>query len=75
MRDQPKHRHRGTTKGITSANDSPAGKFFRRMMLAQGTYQMESTGEQMKARLDLAGVEGRRLGRPQALTRNLILVR
>ena len=55
-------------EGISTADDSAAAKLFRRMMLAQGAYQVESTSERIKAGLERARAEGRRLGRPPALT-------
>ena len=55
-------------EGINTADDSAAAKLFRRMMLAQGAYQVESTSERIKAGLDRARAEGRRPGRPPALT-------
>ena len=53
-------------ENINTADDSAAAKLFRRMILAQGAYQVESTSERIKAGLDRA--EGRRLGCPLALT-------
>ena len=55
-------------ENINTADDSAAAKLFRRMMLAQGAYQVESTSERIKAGLDRARAEGRRPGRPLALT-------
>ena len=55
-------------EGINTADDSAAAKLFRRMMLAQGAYQVESTSERIKAGLDRAKAEGRNPGRPPALT-------
>ena len=55
-------------EGINTADDSAAAKLFRRMMLAQGAYQVESTGERIKAGQDRARAEGRPPGRPPALT-------
>ena len=51
-----------------TADDSAAAKLFRRMILAQGTYQVESTSERIKAGLYLARAEVRKPGRPPALT-------
>ena len=53
---------------INTADDSAAAKLFRRMMLAQGAYQVDSTSERIKAGLDRARAEGRNPGRPPALT-------
>ena len=55
-------------ENINTADDSAAAKLFRRMMLAQGAYQVESTSERIKAGLDRARAEGRKPGRPLALT-------
>ena len=55
-------------ENINTADDSAAAKLFRRMMLAQGAYQVESTSERIKAGLDRARAEGRTPGRPPALT-------
>ena len=55
-------------EGINTADDSAAAKLFRRMMLAQGAYQVESTSERIKAGLEWARAEGRKPGRPPALT-------
>ena len=55
-------------EGINTADDSAAAKLFRRMMLAQGAYQVESTSERIKAGLERAKAEGRKPGRPPALT-------
>ncbi len=53
---------------IDTANDSAAAKLFRRMMLAQGAYLVESTSERIKAGLERAKAEGKKPGRPPALT-------
>ena len=53
---------------INTADYSAAAKLFRRMMLAQGAYQVESTSERIKAGLDRARAEGRKPGRPPILT-------
>ena len=55
-------------ENINIADDSAAAKLFRRMVLAQGAYQVESTSERIKAGLDRARAEGRKPGRPPALT-------
>ena len=54
-------------ENINTADDSAAAKLFRRMMLAQGAYQVESTSERVKAGLERARAEGRKPGRPPAL--------
>ena len=53
---------------INTADDSTAAKFFRRMMMANGAYQVESTSERIKAGLERARAEGRKPGCPPALT-------
>ena len=53
---------------INTADNSAAAKLFRRMMLAQGAYQVDATSERVKAGLDRAKADGKRLGRPHALT-------
>ena len=53
---------------INTADDIAAAKLFQRMMLAQGAYQVESTGERIRAGIDRARAEGRKPGRPPALT-------
>ena len=55
-------------EGTNTADDSAAAKLFRRMILAQGAYQVESTSERIKAGLDWAKAKGRRHGHPPALT-------
>ena len=55
-------------EAINTADDSAAARLFRRMMLAQGAYQVESTSERIKAGPDRARAEGRKPGRPPALT-------
>ena len=55
-------------ENINTADDSAAAKLFRRMMLAQGAYQMESTSERIKVGLDQARAEGRKPWRPPDLT-------
>ena len=45
-------------ENINTADDSAATKLFRRMMLAQGAYQVESTSERIKAGLDRARARG-----------------
>ena len=55
-------------EGINTADDSAAAKLFRRLILAQGAYQVESTSERIKAGLERAWAERRKPGRPPALT-------
>ena len=52
---------------INTADDSAAAKLFQRMMLAEGAYQVEPTGERIRAGIDWARAEGRKPGRPPAL--------
>ena len=55
-------------ENIDTSDGSAAAKFFRRSMLAQGAYQVDSTSERIKLGLDQARAGGRRLGRSPALT-------
>ena len=55
-------------EGIDTADDSAAAKLFRRMMMANGAYQADSTSERIKVSQDRAKAEGRPPGRPLALT-------
>ena len=55
-------------EGIDTTGDSAAAKYFRRMMMANGAYQTDSTSERIKARQDRAKAEGRPPGRHPALT-------
>ena len=57
---------------INTTDDSSAAKYFRRMMMANGAYQVDATSERVKAGLDRARAEGKRLGRPRALTREQV---
>ena len=62
------HWHRGPPENIDTSDGSAAAKFFRRSMLAQGAYQVDSTSERIRLGLDQARAGGKRLGRPPALT-------
>ena len=64
-----------TRKGINTADDSATAKFFRRMMLAHGSYQMDVTSQRVEAGLDRAKAEGKKHGRPPALTPDPVLER
>ena len=55
-------------ENIDTSDGSAAAKFFRRSMLTQGAYQVDSTSERIKLGLDQARAGGKRLGRPPALT-------
>ena len=55
-------------EGIDATDDSAAAKYFRRMMMANGAYQADSTSERMKVGQERAKAEGRPPGRPPALT-------
>ena len=55
-------------EGIDTTGDSAAAKYFRRMMMANGAYQADSTSERIKAGQDRAKAEGRPPGRPPAHT-------
>ena len=51
-------------ENIDTTDESPAAKFFRRSMLAQGAYQVDSANERIKLGLDRARGSGKRVGRP-----------
>ena len=55
-------------ENIDSREGSAASKFFRRSMLAQGAYQVDSASERIKLGLERARAEGKRVGRPPALS-------
>ena len=52
---------------IDTREGSAAANFFRRAMLAQGAYQVESASERIRMGLDRARASGKRIGRPPAL--------
>ena len=53
---------------IDTREGSAAANFFRRAMLAQGAYQVESASERIRMGLDRARASGKRIGRPPALS-------
>ena len=53
---------------IDTREGSAAAKFFRRSMLAQGAYQVDSASERIRLGLDRARATGKRVGRPPALS-------
>ena len=55
-------------ENIDTREGSAAAKFFRRSMLAQGAYQVDSTSERIKLGLERARAEGKRVGRQPALS-------
>ena len=55
-------------ENIDTTDEGPAAKFFRRSMLAQGTYQVDSASERIKLGLDRARAGGKQTGRPPALS-------
>ena len=55
-------------KNIDTREGSAAAKFFRRSMLAQGAYQVDSASERIKLGLERARSDGKRVGRPPALS-------
>ena len=55
-------------ENIDTREDSAAAKFFRRSMLAQGAYQLDSASERIKMGQQRARDQGRMVGRPPALT-------
>ena len=59
-------------ENIDTTDESPAGKFFRRSMLAQGAYQVDSVSERIKLGLDRARAGGKQVARPPALTHDQV---
>ena len=59
-------------ENIDTSDGSAAAKFFRRSMLAQGAYQVDSASERIKLGLDRARAGGKRVGRPPALTQEQV---
>ena len=55
-------------ENIDTRAGSAAAKFFRRSMLAQGAYQVDSASERIKLGLARARASGKKVGRPPALT-------
>ena len=55
-------------ENIDTREGSAAAKFFRRSMLAHGAYQVDSASERIRLGLDRARANGKRVGRPPALT-------
>ena len=55
-------------ENIDTWEGSGAAKFFRRSMLAHGAYQVDSASERIRLGLDRARANGKRVGRPPALT-------
>ncbi len=55
-------------ENIDTREGSAAAKFFRRSMLAQGAYQVDSASERIRLGLDRARASGKRVGRPPALS-------
>ena len=53
---------------IDTREGSAAAKFFRRSMLSQGAYQVDSVSERIGLGLDRARAKGKRVGRPPALS-------
>ena len=59
-------------ENIDTSDGSAAAKFFRRSMLAQGAYQVDSASERIKLGLDRVRAGGKRVGRPPALTQEQV---
>ena len=57
---------------IDTTDEGPAAKFFRRSMLAQGAYQVDSASERIKLGLARARAGGKQIGRPPALTQKQV---
>ena len=55
-------------ENIDTREGSASAKFYRRSMLAQGAYQVDSASERIKLGLDRARAEGKRVGRPPTLS-------
>ena len=55
-------------ENIDSREGSAVSKFFRRAMLAQGAYQVDTTSERIRDGQARARGEGRHIGRPPALS-------
>ena len=55
-------------ENIDTRQGSAAAKFFRRSMMAQGTYQVDSASERIRLGLDRARASGKRVGVPPALS-------
>ena len=55
-------------ENIDTSDGSAAAKFFRRSMLAQGAYQVDSASERIKLGLERARAGGKQVGRPPALS-------
>ena len=53
-------------EGIDTTDEGAAAKYSRRMMLANGAYQADSTSERIKVGQERAKAEGRPPGRPPA---------
>ena len=56
------------TENINTADDSAATKYFRRMLMDNGAYQVESSSERIRPGLERARREGRPPGRRRLLT-------
>ena len=55
-------------ESIDTRDSSAAGRYFRRAMLALGAYQVDATSERIRDGQARARGEGRRIGRPPALS-------
>ena len=55
-------------KNIDTREGSAAARFFRRSMLAQGAYQVDSASERITLGLERARAGGKQVGRPPALS-------
>ena len=59
-------------ENINTSDGSAAAKFFRRSMLAQGAYQVDSASERIRLGLGPGPGRGKQVGRPPALTQEQI---
>lgn len=57
-------------ENIDARDGNDGAKFYRRMMLAQGAYQADSTSERIRAGLYRVRAEDKKLGHPPALIRS-----
>ena len=58
--------------GSSSTDGSAAAKYFRRSMLAQDAYQVDSASDRIKLGLARARAGGKQVGRPPALTQEQV---
>ena len=59
-------------EGIDTSDDSAGGKFYRRIMLANGQYWRDTTSERVRSGQNRARAEGKHIGRLSALDANQV---